>query len=331
MKKTAYLLLATGISLFVGIITWYGAGDIFAALALCGPIGLLIVVASHLIPMVADAIAWRFLITKGRVPNLLTLVKLRWISEAVNAMLPVAQIGGEIARATVLSRKGVPGAMAGASVIVEVTVAILTQIIFTVAGVVVLLFLGENRMALNAFIGMAVLAALIGAFTFLQRMGISSRVAQILTRLGGENMFGSLADSAYRLDEEIRELYKQNKLLIKTAFWRMLGWATGAIEVWLALFFMGVEIGITEAIMLESLSQAIRAAAFLIPGGLGVQEGGLVALCALIGITPDIALGLSLAKRVREITLGLPGLVAWQAEEGKKVFGRKKTDNRPYT
>jgi len=74
--------------------------------------------------------------------------------------------------------------------------------------------------------------------------------------------------------------------------------------------------------MLESLGQAVRAAAFMVPGALGIQEGGFVILCSVIGITPDIAIGLSLAKRVRELVLGIPGLVAWQAIEGRRLFTR---------
>ena len=61
--------------------------------------------------------------------------------------------------------------------------------------------------------------------------------------------------------------------------------------------------------LLESLGQAIRGAAFAIPGSLGVQEGGYLLLAPLVGLPPDAALALSLAKRAREILLGLPGLL----------------------
>ncbi|MDX6769446.1 MAG: TIGR00374 family protein, partial [Elusimicrobiota bacterium] len=63
---------------------------------------------------------------------------------------------------------------------------------------------------------------------------------------------------------------------------------------------------------LESLGQAVRAAAFAIPGALGVQEGGYLVLGGLLGIAPDTALALSLTKRFRELVLGLPGLLVWQ-------------------
>jgi len=61
--------------------------------------------------------------------------------------------------------------------------------------------------------------------------------------------------------------------------------------------------------VLESLGQAIRGAGFAIPGALGVQEGGYLLLAPLAGLAPGAALALSLAKRVRELLLGLPGLL----------------------
>jgi hypothetical protein len=78
------------------------------------------------------------------------------------------------------------------------------------------------------------------------------------------------------------------------------------------------------AVLLESLGHVIRGIAFLIPGAYGVQEGGFVFLGSMVGLSPEIALSMSLAKRFRELVLGLPALVAWQVEEGRLIFRRMK-------
>ena len=44
-------------------------------------------------------------------------------------------------------------------------------------------------------------------------------------------------------------------------------------------------------------------------------------LGALLGIGPETSLALSLTKRVRELTLGIPGLVVWQIEEANALLG----------
>ena len=74
--------------------------------------------------------------------------------------------------------------------------------------------------------------------------------------------------------------------------------------------------------MLESLILATRTAAFFVPGALGVQEGVLVLLGGMIGLGPEVALALSLVKRVRELVIGVPGLLAWQVAEGKNLLSR---------
>jgi uncharacterized membrane protein YbhN (UPF0104 family) len=97
----------------------------------------------------------------------------------------------------------------------------------------------------------------------------------------------------------------------------------GSIEVWLVLHLMGQPVGLSEALILESLGHAIRSAVFVVPGALGFQEGGYMVLGALFGLPPQVGLALSLAKRVRELLLGIPALVLWQLVEGKR-FGKRR-------
>ena len=100
-------------------------------------------------------------------------------------------------------------------------------------------------------------------------------------------------------------------------------WFFGVFEVWFALRFMGHEVSYATALVLESLGQAVRGAAFVVPGGIGVQEGGFVALCAVFGIPAPSAIALSLAKRFPEIVLGLPGLGVWQGLESRHLVVRR--------
>lgn len=87
----------------------------------------------------------------------------------------------------------------------------------------------------------------------------------------------------------------------------LLAWPIGAGEIYLAATFVGSPVTVVEAVVLESLVGIVRAAAFLIPGALGVQEGGFILLGALFGLTPDNALAISLIRRACELALGIPG------------------------
>jgi hypothetical protein len=87
-----------------------------------------------------------------------------------------------------------------------------------------------------------------------------------------------------------------------------------------------VSVGFSQALILESLTQAARQFLFIVPAGYGVQELGLVAVGHVLGIGGDVALALSLAKRMARIVFGVPALLAWQWTEtraGLKRFRRR--------
>ena len=61
----------------------------------------------------------------------------------------------------------------------------------------------------------------------------------------------------------------------------------------------------------------IRSAAFAVPAGLGVQEGGYLVVGSLLGIPGDGAFALSLVWRARgNRVLAIPALIRWQVIEG---------------
>jgi hypothetical protein len=61
-----------------------------------------------------------------------------------------------------------------------------------------------------------------------------------------------------------------------------------------------------------------------VPGALGIQEGGYIVVCGLLGISPQQAIEVSLLRRIREVILGVPGLLAWHRLEAR--FARRTTD-----
>jgi putative membrane protein len=302
-----------GLALFVGVIAWQGAAQVLAALAAAGP-WLLLVAAYHLAPLVANAAGWRRLLPAGG-PGLATVTRARWIAESVNGLLPVAQIGGNVARATVLARRGVPAGTAGASVVVDITMNVVAQIAFTLAGLALLLATFGARLALPVLIGTAVMSALLFGFYLSQRRGFFGGGARLLQRLSRRVARGDLVGGAAALDDEVQRLYGAPTALRAAVAWHLVSWVLGAGEVWLGLYVLGHPVGVVTALLVESLGQALRSAAFIVPGALGVQEGGYLLLGAAFGLNPATALALSLVKRARELLLGLPGLAAWLLEE----------------
>ena len=96
-------------------------------------------------------------------------------------------------------------------------------------------------------------------------------------------------------------------------------WTLRAGETYIALRMMGQDIGLLDAIMIEGLLSAARTLGFLLPAGLGVQEGALLLLCGWVGVPGHVALALALVKRARELGVCLPGLVTWVVLERPKA------------
>jgi uncharacterized membrane protein YbhN (UPF0104 family) len=113
------------------------------------------------------------------------------------------------------------------------------------------------------------------------------------------------------LHASLQAIYADRPAILVAFSLHELAWLLGAVETWIALWLIGVPVSPIEAVILESLTQALRAAAFPVPSALGVQEGGFTVLGALYGITPEAALALSFVKRVSDVAIGLPGLLAW--------------------
>jgi hypothetical protein len=59
-----------------------------------------------------------------------------------------------------------------------------------------------------------------------------------------------------------------------------------------------------------------------VPGALGIQEAAYAGLAPVFGLPQEIGLAASLLKRARELTIGIPVLLVWQAMEGQRAFAR---------
>ncbi|MGH6980541.1 MAG: lysylphosphatidylglycerol synthase domain-containing protein, partial [Stellaceae bacterium] len=123
------------------------------------------------------------------------------------------------------------------------------------------------------------------------------------------------------LDDAVRGIYMRRTALFRSAAWRLVGWLIGAGETWLVFHALGQPVDVADAIIIESLGHAARSAAFVIPGGLGVQDGALLILATALGLGPEAGLVLALTKRLREVVLGLPALATGYAMVARRLSG----------
>lgn len=284
--------------------------------------GLMGIILVHIGQLAFCTFAWGVLFNGT---TTMRLFMLRWIRESVDSLLPVAQVGGEIAVARLLAREKIALPVVGASIIADVTIETLTQAVFTLIGLALIFVLADpGDVGHWATLGFAVALVFAALAIFAQRWGGVRLFEKVLlamaNRLGWNRLEGVAG-----LDAALTQVYQLRGRLFLAALHHLAAWSLGAGEVMIAAWALGYHLSLGEAYVIESLAQAIRSVAFFVPGAVGVQEGGFVVLAGLFGVPADAALSMSLTKRIRELVLGLPGLVAWQWQELRLRAARKNS------
>jgi putative membrane protein len=321
MKPLLVLLFFGGLCLAIALIAWLGLGAVTEVMATAGS-RLLWLVPYYLLPILCIALSWRALFEAGRAPPFRHLYSGAWVGLSVNWLLPVAQIGGEFVRVRWLLQRGVPGLEAGSTVVIDKTIHALVQVIYTLAGLALLVvFTGRPDITILALAACLALGGGIFLVYRVQRAGLFEALASLARRLSHSPALADLVSEAPSLDAAILEGYGRRRQVAIAFCWRMCFRIAVAGEIWLVLQFMGHPVSLLEAIVLESLGQAARGLAFAVPAGIGVQESAFVILGAALGLGPEVSLAVSLAKRFRELAIGLPGLLALQLSEGRALAG----------
>ena len=324
MKLLSYIAGLLGLAVAIALIAHQGWSDIAAAIDRAGwP--LLWLLPFHVLPLLLDVFGWRALIAPRDPHRQATLPFLFWVAavrEASNRLLPVANIGGEIIGIRLVKWRGINGAAAAASIIMEVLLTLVNQYLFTALGIILLVELTSSISAFSTVIS-ALAASLplpIFLIILLRHGKVFSRLETFAEKsLGGRTKLTELIDGA-NLDFEIRSQYSRPLRLMVACGWQFLGYVVGSFETWLALHLLGYPISIWDAIAIEAVTQALRHIIFVVPAGLGVQEGGLVLFGNMIGLPPEASVALSLVKRMREVAFGVPALISWQWAEARRLY-----------
>jgi putative membrane protein len=307
----ARIALVLGVALMIGLAIRESAVSIVGLLKEAGWI-LLLLVPLHTAPLFLDVVGWRVLILEPA--HMRSLFVIATIREAVNRLLPVANVGGELVGVRLLAQRGVRGSTAAASVIVEMVIHVVALYLFVVFGLVCLFIIADGIVGSSALLVVIVIPLAMGVLVvWLVKKGALLKLAD---HIGARTMIarvGSLVTSGKtgQLNCAVSELSSAYSRLSLSLLLQLMGLIVGCLETWLALRWLGHPLSFEGALILESTTLAIRSVFFVAPAGLGVQEAGLIGIGYMLGVSGDVAVALSLAKRMREILFGLPALAAW--------------------
>jgi putative membrane protein len=248
------------------------------------------------------------------------------VREGIDRLLPVASVGGGVIGVRLLRWRGIAAGPAGASVIVEIVLTLIVLYAFTALGLVLLVDIRATgheygRMLLVFLLtlpvpGVVVLVLLYGS--------VFERLHRVFRPMIGES---ALSEGALSLDRELRATLRRGWTLLLAGALQFVALSSASLEIWLALRLFGHPVDVSTALILESMTQAMRHLAFVVPAGVGVQEAGLILFGHALGISGELALAVSMVKRIREVLCGVPPLLSWQWVEGRRF--RRLIRNAP--
>ena len=307
MSRFAVTALVLGCAILAGFAAWSGVAavgrDVLAATWV-----LPALLAVQLVQLYLSALSWRLLIGGRPGVGRLQAWRLRWVREGIDSLLPVAQVGGELVAVGLLHRRGVSLARAGAATTLDLLTEAATLPVVVLAGTVVLWLEGGDVRVLGwvwAGTGLVILGvAAVGA-------AHAAGGFRVVGRLW--DRWGPRALAVEGLGGEVDAILRDRGRLLAAAGWHVLAWSLGAAEVWLALRAVGCPVGAGAAFVIEAFGAAARGAGFAIPASLGVQDGGYVLAAGLFGVPPEAAFAMAALKRLRELAMGVAGLLFWHA------------------
>jgi glycosyltransferase 2 family protein len=318
MRPVSILAAAIGLALIGTLVAHFGASAVARALFAVGWAGFAAICSIHLALIAVSGIAWWALLPGT---SSCAAIWARLVGDSASEVRPLSQIGGYVAGARASTVAGISGSTAAASTIVDVTLEFLAQIAYTAIALSWLLHLEPQTLfAAPVATGLAIAGFLAAGFLATQRrgFGLLDRFARAL----GRGWAGRTATGAAALHVDIADIYARATRLWASFALHLACWIVSAVEIWLALRFMGAPLGLGAVLVIESLLYTVRSVAFAVPNAVGVPEGAYILLGASFGLTPETALALSLLKRGRDLVIGLPALGTWQLIESGRLWHR---------
>jgi putative membrane protein len=310
-RLVALLGLAAGVALLGWLLHQAGLHAVWQRVRALGWAAPL-VLAPFLLVALVDAQGWRLTLpARPRVPLGAVLVT-RMAGESVNSVTPAAAMG-EPVKAYLLRRWHVPTSDALASVVISKTALVAAQSVFTALGVPALLWrLGRPRLAVAGFLALSVgCVAFVAVLVWLQHRGPGTALWKVLRRVAPRaGLVGRLEAGSAAFDRRLREFYRgRPDAFFRATVWHFAGWLVGVGEVVLLVTLIGSSVSWLDAFIIETLVQPVRAAALVVPGGIGTQEAGGVWLCRFLGMDDAVAVAFWLLRRARETVYDVAGLL----------------------
>jgi len=314
LRRVQLFALVIGVAFFAYLIHSLGPAAILRDLRVMGW-GLAIIILLELGVDALNTLGWRFTFPRHqRHVSFAFLFLVRLAGTAVNQSVPSASVGGEPLKA-VLLRDSLPMSSSLASVVNAKLTFSTAQGLFAFLGLALTFRrLDFPPLVLFGLIGALVFVfGLVGLFFWAQRRGLFTTTAGIVRKLRLPERWVELAQrGTSSVDEHIRDFLTRRPLdFLLSILSHLTGLLIGAIQVYVLLRWLGLPADAVTCIAVESVAILIQVATFIVPGSIGVQEGGKVLIFTALGLPAQAGLSVGIAFRLNQIVGVALGLSAF--------------------
>lgn len=326
MRALKFLYVAIGLALLAAVFAQVDVADVWTRALQIGVLGMGLVIAIYAAGFAIDSFTWQM--AMAGVPLnarwLWRAFKVRMVGEVFNNVMPAAGMGGEPVKAILLNKHYGLGYREGtASIILGRTINMVAQMLFLAVGFAVVWvsdlpghFKGLAVAGLAFFVGSTAI------FFYAQRLRVASLTGSWLGRWRVLDRINSILHHVREMDERLVRFYTHNRTRFASAVaLAFVNWVAGVGEIYVTMIFLGHPVSFSDAWVIESTAQLVRAAAFFIPAAVGAQEGAFLLVCTVITGDPALGVAVSLVRRGRELAwiafgLAFGGLYAVRPARG---------------
>jgi uncharacterized membrane protein YbhN (UPF0104 family) len=275
------------------------------------------------VTMSLDARGWQLILaTIGARVRWRVLLPVRLAAESLVLSIPGGSFAAEAAKLGLLrAAGGVPLSLGGASLALSKACHIGGEAIYlgVAATFIVVSDVEHGRRGLLSPPTLAVVASVVvaatSAFIFLSIRDVNRVLGAFRVLTSKSKRLGRWADGQRAgfaaLDRAAQGFFAAPLSTRLACFLHFaLEWFVEGLETFLILRCLGVHIGLSTAIVVDGIGSLLRAMAFFVPAGLGVQDAAQVAVLGMLGV-PDAGVSgaaLIVVKRTKEVFWLFTGL-----------------------
>ncbi|MBN08215.1 MAG: hypothetical protein CMM45_10325 [Rhodospirillaceae bacterium] len=306
MRWVKPLLFLAGLGLLAFIIAEIDLAETWHLLSRVD-IGILLIFFIYFLAFLIDTFTWQ--LTVKHVPLsplwIYRFFQMRLAGEAFNNITPLAGMGGEVIKAVLLKRYyGIAYEDGVASLILAKTINVLALILFLVIGFWFVLRSPDLSPSYKsvAGAGLSALVVGVGLFFLFQRTKMVSLIDKFFSRHALNAWAATALRHVKAVEDKLVAFYStlRGRFFCALMF-ALLNWILGVIEIYYIMKFIGYPVSLVDAWIIEAVAQMVRAGTFLVPASIGVQEGAILTIGAVLTGSPTAGFTAAIIRRVREV------------------------------